>query len=94
MGSLVRAQEGEQKVTKQLVTFFIFKDFFMDAVVYVLYSIKLDKFYIGQTIDLNNRLLQHNDPISSYSTKAGQPWEIFLTLVTFLFYGRIVLFIF
>ena len=46
--------------------------------VYILYSYKLDKFYIEQTTDLNNRFLQHNDPNSPYSTKAGQPWEIFL----------------
>ena len=46
--------------------------------VYILYSCKLDKFYIGQTTDLNKRLLQHNDPNSSYSTKGGKPWEIFL----------------
>lgn len=51
----------------------------MDTV-YILYSPKLDKFYIGQTTDLNSRLLQHNDPDSSYSTKGGQPWEIFLTM--------------
>ena len=50
------------------------------AVVYILYSYKLDKFYIGQTTDFNQRLLQHNDPDSSYSTKGGQPWEIFLTM--------------
>jgi putative endonuclease len=50
------------------------------AVVYILYSGKLDKFYIGQTTDLNLRLSQHNDPNSSYSTKGGQPWEIFLTI--------------
>ena len=49
-------------------------------VVYILYSAKLDKFYIGQTTDLNNRLQQHNDPNSSYSTKGGQPWVIFLTM--------------
>ena len=48
--------------------------------VYILYSYKSDKFYIGQTADLNKRLLQHNDPKSSYSTKGGQPWVIFLAL--------------
>jgi putative endonuclease len=50
------------------------------GIVYILYSCKLDKFYIGQTTDLNKRLLQHNDPNSSYSTKAGRPWEIFLSI--------------
>jgi putative endonuclease len=48
--------------------------------VYILYSIKLDKYYIGQTTDLKKRLLQHNDPNSPYSTKGGQPWEVFLTM--------------
>jgi putative endonuclease len=48
--------------------------------VYILYSSKLGKFYIGQTTDLANRLLQHNDLNSSYSTKRGQPWKIFLTM--------------
>ena len=49
-------------------------------IVYILYSHKLDKFYIGQTTDIIKRLLQHNDPNSPYSTKGGQPWEIFLTI--------------
>jgi len=44
-------------------------------VVYVLYSDKLNKRYIGSTRDLNNRLKEHNTG-KSKSTKAGIPWKL------------------
>ena len=45
--------------------------------VYILYSRKLDKYYIGRTSDLAKRLKFHNNPIESrkFTTK-GIPWEI------------------
>jgi putative endonuclease len=49
--------------------------------VYILYSSKLDKYYIGETIDLEERLHLHN---SGYFKKAftskAKDWEIKLTL--------------
>ena len=46
--------------------------------VYILYSKILDKFYIGQTKALNERLLLHTDKRfeSSYTTKTND-WELF-----------------
>jgi len=43
--------------------------------VYILKSAVDDKFYIGQTSDINDRLRRHN---SGYelSTKNGVPWQI------------------
>ena len=43
--------------------------------VYILYSEKLDRYYIGSTIDVNQRLEQHNSGRNK-STKAGAPWVI------------------
>ena len=42
---------------------------------YILYSKKLDKYYVGVTEDLNWRLERHNMGWGRY-TKAGIPWEI------------------
>jgi putative endonuclease len=47
----------------------------MNYFVYILYSKSKDRFYIGHTHDLNQRLLQHNAGRTP-STKAGRPWII------------------
>jgi putative endonuclease len=47
----------------------------MSFTVYILYSSVKDKYYIGQTQDLNNRLIEHNSG-ESKSTKSGIPWRI------------------
>lgn len=44
-------------------------------VVYILYSINLNKYYIGQTDNLENRLSRHNAGKVT-STKNGKPWII------------------
>ena len=44
--------------------------------VYILYSEKRDRFYIGFTTDIHSRLLKHNSG-STPSTKSGIPWELF-----------------
>lgn len=41
--------------------------------VYILYSRSLNKYYVGQTKDLINRLARHNKGSESY-TKKGVPW--------------------
>ena len=38
--------------------------------VYIIYSLKLDKYYICYTIDLVKRLQEHNAGISSFTAKA------------------------
>ncbi len=49
--------------------------FFMENFVYILYSASLDRFYVGQTKDLEARLQRHNSGRNK-PTKAGVPWEM------------------
>jgi putative endonuclease len=72
---LVRAQEEERK-NPQLDT----GDFFMEHFVYILHSVKLNRFYIGETINLTQRLEFHkNSPSSKFTGKAGD-WTLFLEI--------------
>ncbi|MBI4931952.1 MAG: GIY-YIG nuclease family protein [Bacteroidetes bacterium] len=43
--------------------------------VYILHSKKINKYYVGSTQDLNDRLKRHNEGRSVY-TKKGLPWEL------------------
>ena len=43
--------------------------------VYILYSAKSDRFYVGSTNNLNDRIQRHNSGRSKY-TKPGGPWEL------------------
>jgi len=43
--------------------------------VYVLQSEKNGKFYVGQTADVNERLIRHNAGRAP-STKGGRPWKL------------------
>ncbi|HTR81565.1 MAG TPA: GIY-YIG nuclease family protein [Bacteroidota bacterium] len=43
--------------------------------VYILYSEKKKKYYIGSTNDVIRRLAQHNSATKGY-TSAGQPWQL------------------
>jgi putative endonuclease len=45
---------------------------------YILYSKKLDKYYIGACIDMNRRLYEHNIGHSKF-TSLGMPWELVYT---------------
>ncbi len=47
----------------------------MSFSVYIIYSKKLSKFYVGQTIELADRLKRHNDGRSKF-TKRGIPWYL------------------
>jgi putative endonuclease len=47
----------------------------MDYFVYILFSRRLGKHYIGQTSDLNARLDRHNGGRNPF-TKKGLPWEL------------------
>ena len=42
---------------------------------YILFSSKLNKYYTGQTIDLDRRLEEHNRGKTSFM-KSGIPWEL------------------
>ena len=43
--------------------------------VYILFSEKLNKFYVGACIDIDRRLYEHNIGHSKF-TSAGVPWEL------------------
>jgi putative endonuclease len=43
--------------------------------VYILYSQKLDRYYVGRTEDIEWRLERHNMGWGRY-TKGGIPWEV------------------
>jgi putative endonuclease len=47
--------------------------------VYILYSQSADKFYVGQTPDVQKRFSEHNNPVekSKYTAKYI-PWELIL----------------
>ncbi len=47
--------------------------------VYVLYSKKYDKLYIGYTADLKQRLLSHNKLSRKGWTVKYRPWELIYT---------------
>ncbi len=44
-------------------------------IVYILYSSRLDKYYIGRTNDINRRLSEHNR-IKGKFTDGGIPWSL------------------
>jgi putative endonuclease len=46
--------------------------------VYILYSSKFDRYYIGMTEDINRRLLEHNNG-KTPSTKPFIPWIVVYT---------------
>ena len=43
--------------------------------VYILYSENKNRYYVGQTNDLNDRLYRHNSSLVQ-STKYGVPWKL------------------
>ena len=47
----------------------------MDFTVYIIYSEKLDKYYVGYTEDVNVRLTQHNDGLSTFTSKS-KDWRL------------------
>jgi putative endonuclease len=68
--SLVPATKKEER--PELVAFFMFK-------VYILYSAKYDKIYIGFTADLDSRLLSHNKLATKGWTIRFRPWNLIYT---------------
>jgi len=42
---------------------------------YILFSKKLNKYYVGACIDINRRLFEHNIGHSKF-TRLGIPWEL------------------
>ncbi len=56
----------------------------MKYIVDILYSSKLSKKYVGRTVDLKQRIQDHNDGRVPF-TKRGRPWKIIFYEV---FYSR------
>jgi len=49
--------------------------------VYIIYSDSIDKFYVGQTGNIDNRLHFHNDfEKNNIWTKRGIPWVLKITI--------------
>ena len=49
----------------------------MDYNVYIMYSAKIDKYYIGHTSDIEMRLKEHNEPnLYNNWSKQGIPWSL------------------
>lgn len=48
----------------------------MSYFVYILYSEKIDKYYVGKTENPKVRLEFHNSDLNRIWTKRGQPWKI------------------
>ena len=51
----------------------------MKYFVYILYSQKLDKYYVGTTNDIARRVYEHNIGHSKF-TRRGVPWELKLKM--------------
>ncbi len=47
----------------------------MQSHVYILFSLKLNKYYVGSTTDLQRRLVEHNRGKEKF-TKNGVPWQL------------------
>ena len=47
----------------------------MKYVVYILYSESLQKYYVGQTADIEARLKAHNSGKANFTSK-GIPWKL------------------
>jgi len=48
--------------------------------VYILYSRKIDKYYIGYSENPQKRLEFHNSEFNKIWSRRGQPWELRLTI--------------
>ena len=48
--------------------------------VYILFSEEHDKYYVGQTDDLERRLLQHNELSENSFTSRYRPWVLALVI--------------
>ncbi|MDX1769710.1 MAG: GIY-YIG nuclease family protein [Arenibacter troitsensis] len=50
----------------------------MEYVVYILFSVAADRYYVGQTNNIEKRLITHNSGGKKYTSK-GRPWILVRT---------------
>jgi putative endonuclease len=50
----------------------------MEYVVYILFSETTDRYYVGQTNNIEKRLVTHNNGGKKYTSK-GRPWNLIKT---------------
>ncbi len=49
--------------------------------VYILYSLSLDRFYTGETVNVETRLIRHNSGYyGGASTSVTKDWQVFLII--------------
>ena len=48
------------------------------ATVYILFSERLNKYYVGSTTNIERRIIEHNTGLSTF-TKSGMPWSVAYT---------------
>ena len=56
--------------------------FIMTYCCYIIYSAKLDRYYVGHTEDIDIRLTQHNSGISKFTSKANDWLLVYQQLFT------------
>lgn len=77
-----QAQEGERCSKKAgNCRPFYFSEFSIMHFVYILYSEKANKYYVGETANVDQRLIWHNTHyFKSASTVITSDWKVFLTI--------------
>ncbi len=74
---MVRVQEEEQKGHHNRVAFFLYNPIsYSMYYVYILYSKSHDRYYVGQTNDVERRLIEHNENPRMTYTHKFRPWEL------------------
>ena len=44
--------------------------------VYIIFNDQYDKYYVGQTSDLDRRIFEHNNKLTVYTSKYDGVWEL------------------
>ena len=57
----------------------IIENIAMEFFVYVIFSKKLNRYYVGQTSNVTKRIEEHNEAKAKYTSK-GIPWELVATI--------------
>jgi putative endonuclease len=70
-----------KKLSLQDSFYCFFNHLTMNFFVYIIYSEKLDAFYIGQTMDIDQRIREHNQVFfKNSSTSKSDDWKLFFSL--------------